>query len=105
MKEAFLGALGYCRLHRRCAYWWPELAACVVRELAAHRFIGWPPAVRGRNLHLLACNTRFLILPWVQVRHLASHILARMARRLIADRKDTFVLKVGFETFDEFRPG
>ena len=49
------------------------------------RFIGWTAGVRRRNLHLLAYNTRFLILPWVQVRHLASHILGRMARRLSAD--------------------
>jgi hypothetical protein len=49
------------------------------------RFIGWTPAVRRSNLHLLAYNTRFLILPWVQVRHLASHILGQMARRLSAD--------------------
>jgi len=49
------------------------------------RFIGWTPAVRRQNLHLLAYNTRFLILPWVQVRHLASHILGRMARLLSAD--------------------
>ena len=52
---------------------------------ARDRFIGWTPAVRRRNLHLLAYNTRFLILPWVQVRHLASHILGQMARRLSAD--------------------
>lgn len=49
------------------------------------RFIGWTPAVRRRNLHLLAYNTRFLILPWVRVPHLASHILGQMARRLSAD--------------------
>ena len=49
------------------------------------RFIGWTPAVRRRNLHLLAYNTRFLILPWVRVPHLASHILGRIARRLSAD--------------------
>lgn len=49
------------------------------------QFIGWTPAVRRRNLHLLAYNTRFLILPWVQVPHLASHILGRMARGLSAD--------------------
>ena len=49
------------------------------------RFIGWTPTVRRKNLHLLAYNTRFLILPWVQVPHLASHILGRMARRLSAD--------------------
>lgn len=49
------------------------------------RFIGWSPAVRRRRLHLLAYNTRFLILPWVHVPHLASHILGRMARQLSAD--------------------
>lgn len=49
------------------------------------RFIGWTPSVRRRNLHLLAYNTRFLILPWVQVPHLASHILGQMARRLSGD--------------------
>ncbi len=49
------------------------------------RFIGWTPGVRRRNLHLLAYNTRFLILPWVHAPHLASHILGQMARRLSAD--------------------
>jgi Domain of unknown function (DUF4338) len=37
---------------------------------------------RRRNIHLLAYNTRFLILPWVTVPHLASHILGRMARQV-----------------------
>jgi len=49
------------------------------------RFIGWPAAVRRANLHLIAYNTRFLILPWVQVRHLASHLLGRIARRISDD--------------------
>jgi len=49
------------------------------------RFIGWSPAVRRGNLHLIACNTRFLILPWIHVPHLASHILGRMARRISVD--------------------
>jgi hypothetical protein len=49
------------------------------------RFIGWSPKVRRKNLHLIAYNTRFLILPWVRVKHLASHILGRMARRISAD--------------------
>jgi len=52
---------------------------------ARDRFIGWTPRVRRRNLHLLAYNTRFLILPWVRAPHLASHILGRMARSLSAD--------------------
>lgn len=46
------------------------------------RYIGWSPEWRRRNLHLLAYNTRFLILPWVKVPHLASHILGWMAREL-----------------------
>jgi Domain of unknown function (DUF4338) len=49
------------------------------------RFIGWSPTVRRKNIHLIAYNTRFLVLPWVRVRHLASHLLGRMARQLSAD--------------------
>jgi hypothetical protein len=49
------------------------------------RFIGWSPTVRKRNLHLIAYNTRFLILPWVRVDHLASHLLGRIARRISED--------------------
>jgi len=46
------------------------------------RFIGWSAQQRRQNIRFLAYNTRFLILPWVQVPHLASHILGQMARRL-----------------------
>jgi len=49
------------------------------------RFIGWTPSVRRAHLHLLAYNTRFLILPWVTVPHLASHILGCIARRICDD--------------------
>jgi len=49
------------------------------------RFIGWDKQARLKNIRLLAYNTRFLILPWLTVPHLASHILGRMARRLSAD--------------------
>src|SRR5262250_2976811 len=46
------------------------------------RYLGWSEEARERNVHLLAYNTRFLILPWVQVPHLASHILGRMAKQV-----------------------
>ena len=46
------------------------------------RFIGWSAEARRRNLRLLAYNPRFLILPWVRVPHLASHVLGRMAAML-----------------------
>ncbi len=49
------------------------------------RYLGWSKEARERNVHLLAYNTRFLILPWVQVPHLASHILGRMAKIISAD--------------------
>jgi hypothetical protein len=44
------------------------------------RFIGWSAESRRKHLHLIAYNTRFLILPWVRVRYLASHILAQMVK-------------------------
>ncbi|MGD0601449.1 MAG: Druantia anti-phage system protein DruA [Terriglobales bacterium] len=49
------------------------------------RFIGWSAEARRRNVHLLAYNTRFLILPWVRVNHLASHILGQMAKLVPRD--------------------
>ena len=48
-------------------------------------FIGWDRRARESNLQLLTNNTRFLILPWVTVPHLASHILARVTRRVCGD--------------------
>lgn len=49
------------------------------------KFIGWSQAQRTVNLPLMAYNSRFLILPWVRVPHLASHILGRMRRILPND--------------------
>ncbi|MBU1743462.1 MAG: DUF4338 domain-containing protein [Proteobacteria bacterium] len=49
------------------------------------RFIGWTKDDRKKNLSFIACNTRFLILPWVKVSCLASHILGAMARILPLD--------------------
>ncbi len=49
------------------------------------RFIGWSTDARRRNIRYVAYNTRFLILPWIEVPYLASHLLARMARALSPD--------------------
>lgn len=65
--------------------------ACILFGAAAWKtkprdgWIGWDDATRARRLPLLANNSRFLILPWVRVPHLASHLLGRIARRLAAD--------------------
>ena len=48
-------------------------------------FIGWTPQQREQRLHLVVNNARFLILPWVTSRHLASKLLGFAARRLPAD--------------------
>ena len=49
------------------------------------RFIGWTPEQRAQNLHLVVNNARFLILPWVTSKNLASKILALTAKRLPND--------------------
>ena len=64
------------------------------------RFIGWGAQARLHNIRLLAYNTRFLILPWVTVPHLASHILGRMARMLSVDWQRSYGHPIYFvETF------
>jgi len=64
------------------------------------RFIGWSAETRRRNIRFIAYNTRYLILPWVQVPHLASHILGHMARVLSGDWEWVYGHPVYFlETF------
>jgi hypothetical protein len=64
------------------------------------RFIEWSAAARRRNIRYLAYNLRFLILPWVEVPHLASHILGRMAKVLPRDWEQLYHHPVYYlETF------
>jgi hypothetical protein len=64
------------------------------------RYIGWSSEARRRNIGFLAYNTRFLILPWVRVEHLASHILGRMAARISEDWQRMYGHPIYFlETF------
>ena len=68
----------------------PPLAALLFTSAAwrmapRDRWIGWNESSRQRHLSLVVNHSRFLIFPWVQIPHLASHILARAARQLPAD--------------------
>ena len=64
------------------------------------RFIAWSAEARRRNIRYLAYNTRFLILPWIQVRHLASHLLSRMAKVISRDWEEIYAHAVTYlETF------
>jgi hypothetical protein len=64
------------------------------------RYIGWSAEARRQNIRFIAYNTRFLILPWVQVPHLASHILGKVTRALSDDWKQMYGHPVYFaETF------
>ena len=70
-----------------------RMVACLTWSSAARhlgprdRFIGWSPEARRRNIRHIAYNSRYLILPWVRVPHLASHILGRMAAAVPRDWK------------------
>jgi len=82
--------------------------ACLLFGAAAWKtqgrddFIGWTAAQRQAQLHQVANNSRFLILPWVRVPELASHILGRVARRIAADWQGRYGHQVALlETFVE----
>ena len=71
------------------------------------RFIEWDSEARIQNLHLVVNNARFLILPWVTSRNLASRILSRVAKRLPLDWEKRYGYEPALlETFvdqDRFR--
>jgi hypothetical protein len=76
--------------------------AAAWKVAARDEFIGWSVAQRRQALRLIANQQRFLILPWVQVAHLASHLLALAVRRLAQDWQARYGHRVWLvETFVE----
>jgi hypothetical protein len=64
------------------------------------RFIGWSPEARRKSIRSIAYNPRFLIPPWVQVPHLASHVLGAIVRRISGDWESLYNHPLYFlETF------
>ncbi|MFH0782912.1 MAG: DUF4338 domain-containing protein [Pseudomonadota bacterium] len=65
-------------------------------------YIGWDKATRRKNLHLIVNNARFLILPWVRSKNLASKILSLASKRLAADWQERYqYCPILLETFVE----
>ena len=63
-------------------------------------FIGWSPGTRSQNLSFIVNNTRFLIVPWVHIPYLASHLLSQNNKRLASDWYQWYLYRpVLLETF------
>jgi hypothetical protein len=62
-----------------------QCSSAAWRMAARDRWIGWSEAARRRNLVRVVSNSRFLLLPWVRVRNLASTVLSQVVGRLAAD--------------------
>ncbi len=72
------------------------------RVACRDRFIGWDDAQRKQGLSRIANNMRFLMLPWVRVEHLASHLLGQVRRRLTLDWQEKYGHPIDLlETFVE----
>lgn len=66
------------------------VSAAAWRLSARDEWLGWDDATRGNNLSGIVCNSRFLILPSVQVKNLASHVLGQLARRIGKDWQERY---------------
>jgi hypothetical protein len=66
------------------------VSAAAWRLKARDGWLGWTDAARGENLRGIVCNSRFLILPTVRVKYLASHVLGQLTRRIGRDWRDRY---------------
>jgi len=70
-----------------------QLSSPAWKMAARERWIGWSEPMRAANLQRIVSNSRFLIVPWVEVRNLASSVLARLARRLADDWQHAYATR------------
>jgi hypothetical protein len=73
------------RSHRHGVLGGLAVSAAAWRLTARDSWLGWRDTERAANLQAIVCNSRFLILPSIQVKHLASHVLGQLARRIGPD--------------------
>ena len=69
-----------------CQAW----ASAAFKVKSRDEYIGWDPKTRKQRLHLVVNNVRFLILPWIRVKHLASKILGLNLKRLRDDWQNAY---------------
>jgi hypothetical protein len=67
-----------------------QFSSAAWRMVARDRWIGWNDATRARNLQHVVNNSRFLILPWVRVKNLASRVLSMVVRQMAADWQERY---------------
>lgn len=80
-----------------------SFCACAWKLKDREKFIGWSQEQRQRNLQLVINNARFLVLPWIESKGLASKILSLAARQLPRDWKQRYGFEpVLLETFVEY---
>jgi hypothetical protein len=80
-----------------------SFCACAWKLKDREKFIGWSEAQRQKNLQLVINNARFLVLPWIECKGLASKILSLAARQLPRDWQHRYGFKpVLLETFVEY---
>ena len=84
----------------------PTVVGCVQLSSPAwkmsprDRWVGWDEPTRRRNLQRIVNQSRFLLLPWVKIRNLASHILAKMVREFPSEWERAYGIRpVLVETF------
>ena len=86
--EGYLGALGF--------------SASAWKVASRDQFIGWCSTARQANLPYVICNSRFLILPWIRSKNLASKMLSLCAKTVVADWYHVYGYRpVLFETYVE----
>jgi hypothetical protein len=69
-----------------CALWMSTALKLKPRD----DYIGWDAAAREKNIRMIAYNSRFLILPWVNIKYLASHLLSKMSRQISEDWQNLY---------------
>lgn len=87
---AHLRYLIYAQRPQRAVLGCIQFSSAAWRIAVRDEWIGWDQAARVRNLSRVVANSRFLVLPWVRVKNLASRILSKAERRMVEDWKSCY---------------